>query len=168
MRKVADERLLEKIARMIPGYGGYKDKELRREADKLQRMYLSKRLREEESRIQSLGAEMTRQGALELVGEADRIVRRLERTADRLRFGSYGYAGFFDLVKVREDELDRLYEYDASLLSDVDAVGQKVGELESDPGDQAGARKQMKELDKLVAAIDKKLSEREDLLRGLK
>lgn len=168
LREEADERLLEKLARMIPGYGGYKDKELRREADKAQREYLSRRLRQQKEELQSQEGDMANRGFLDALGETDRTARRLERAMDRIRFASYGYAGFFDLVKVREDELDRLYEHDASLLEEVEQIASKISELEVSSASEEDLRGSIKELDTLIAQLDRKLSEREDLLRGLK
>jgi hypothetical protein len=168
LREEADERLLEKLARMIPGYGGYKDKELRREADKAQREYLSRRLRQQKEELQSQEGDMANRGFLDALGETDRTARRLERAMDRIRFASYGYAGFFDLVKVREDELDRLYEHDASLLEEVEQIASKISELEVSSASEENLRGSIKELDTLIAQLDRKLSEREDLLRGLK
>lgn len=163
-----DQRLLEKIARLIPGYGGYKDKELRREADKRQRMYLARRLGEEKTRLESANAKMTNKMFLDALGAADRTNRRLEKIIDRIRFASYGYAGFFDIAKVKEEELDKIYEFDASLLDDVESIKGKMGELEAGLGKQAVTQEKLEELETLIGVIDKKLNEREDLLKGIK
>jgi len=165
--KAGDERLLEKIARMVPGYAGYKDKELRREADKRQRDYLARRLSEEKSRLESANARMAERMLLDALGASDRVARRLEKIIDRVRFASYGYAGFFDIAKVREEELDRIYELDASLLDDVQAMGGKITELEGMEGPQEEMTKVLRELESLVAEFDRKLNNREDILKGM-
>ena len=167
LREGTDERLLEKLARIIPGYSGYKDKELRREADKAQRMYLSRRLGEIRSSLMSVNAELTNRGFLDALGKADRTARRLEKIGDRVRFASYGYAGFFDLVKVKEEELDRIYEFDASLLEDVEKMGESVGELQGGLDVQEDAEAKIGELDSLLKELEIKLNEREDILRGM-
>ena len=167
LRGAADERLLEKIARVIPGYGGYKDKEIRREADKLQRTYLSKRIREEKARLERVNAELGRKLFMDAIGEADRTAKRMEKVMDRIRFASYGYAGFFDLVKVRENELDKIYGYDAGLLDDIEKISQSISELEGSLESQSEARSRIEELNSLVIGLDDKLNEREDLLKGM-
>jgi hypothetical protein len=163
-----DQRLLEKIARMIPGYGDYKDKELRREADKRARMYLARRLGEEKSRLQAVSAKVSDKMFLDALGPADRTGRRLEKLIDRIRFASYGYAGFFDIVKVREDLLDKVYEFDASLLEDLERIREKMGELEGSLETQAAVTAKVEELDTLIGEIDNKLNQREDFLKGVK
>ncbi len=163
-----DERLLEKISRVIPGYGGYKEKELRREADKLQRTYIAKRLSDAKSSLESANSRMTEKLFMDAVGFSDRLVRRMEKLADKVRFASYGYGGFFDMVKVREDELDKLYSFDASLLEDVDRIKAKVGELEASLDTQARAKQKLEELESLLAEVDRKIAGRDDLIRGIR
>lgn len=166
--KRGNERLLEKIARLIPGYGGYKDKELRREADKLQRTHIAKRLSEARSNLESTNGKMTDKLFMDAVGISDRLLRRMEKLADKVRFASYGYGGFFDLVKVKEEELDKLYGFDASLLEDVDKIKAKVGELGASLDTQARAKQKLEELESLVGEIDRKIASRDDLIRGIR
>ncbi len=167
LRGAADERLLERIARVIPGYGGYKDKEHRREADKLQRTYLSKRIREEKSRLERVNGELGRKLFMDAIGEADRTAKRMEKVMDRIRFASYGYAGFFDLIKVREEALDKIYECDAKLLEDVEKISQGISDLEKNLESQSEVRSRIGEIDSLVIGLDTKLNEREDLMKGM-
>jgi hypothetical protein len=86
---------------------------------------------------------------------------------DRIRFASYGYAGFFDLVKVREEELDRMYEFDASLLEGVDGMKEAVEGLSGALESQDTAREKVREIDSLIGEMEMKLNEREELLRGM-
>jgi hypothetical protein len=48
---------------------------------------------------------------------------------DRLKTASYGYAGLFDAVKVKEAELDALYNYDAAMLDSVGKIEALVDEV---------------------------------------
>ena len=56
-------------------------------------------------------------GKLWLVDDLERAVGKLQILIDRLRTATYGYAGVFDAVKVKEEELDALYDYDHQLLT---------------------------------------------------
>ena len=169
LREEADERLLEKLARMIPGYGGYKDKELRREADKAQREYLSRRLRQQKEELQSQEGDMANRGFLDALGETDRTARRLERAMDRIRFASYGYAGFFDAVKVKEDELDLLYEFDERMVRHVDEVGGAIDAIQValDSGDSSSIAPSVRRYAKTVTDASAVFDTRKDTLLGL-
>ena len=46
----------------------------------------------------------------------------MQRAADSLRFATYGYSGLFDQVKMRDEELDRLYRHDEGLIGAVAAL----------------------------------------------
>jgi hypothetical protein len=50
---------------------------------------------------------------------------------DRIKTASYGYAGLFDAVKVKEAQLDALYEFDNQMLSFVDEVAAGVDQVSS-------------------------------------
>lgn len=125
----SEKNFLERIADAIPGIKGYRAKESRRDTDKRLREYIAgqiDRLRGDLSNVQESAAE---QGKLELMDDLDRADRRLQKCADTIRFASYGYAGLFDQVKIREEELDEIYNFDNLLLDLVAQVHQHASEL---------------------------------------
>jgi hypothetical protein len=162
---VGDERLLERLGRMVPGYAGYKEKEQRREADKRQRMHLVRLLEKEQQRLESVKADLVTKKSLDAVGNADTIGRRFERLIDRIRFASYGYAGFFDAEKVKEDKLDRVYEFDSKLIEDVGKISGKMGEIES-ASEVDVIRDRLLELERILGEVNTKFNQREEILKG--
>ena len=56
---------------------------------------------------------------------------KLQLLIDRLKTASYGYAGLFDAVKVKEEQLDALYEFDNEMLAFVDEVASDVDQVAS-------------------------------------
>ena len=113
---------VEDIARKIPGYSGYKEKELRREADKLLRTEIARQLDDQRKRLTELQNNLVRQAQIEYVDDLERAVSKLQLLIDRLKTASYGYAGLFDAVKVKEAQLDALYEFDQRMLGFVDEI----------------------------------------------
>ena len=107
-----DERIeesknwFERLAEHIPGYKGYKEKELRREADKIQRLYVAERLETGPARLDDAQARPDSTGA---TWTSSGVHRRRPRAScapsrDRIQFADYGYAGLFDTDKVDEDD----------------------------------------------------------------
>jgi hypothetical protein len=141
---------IEELAKDVPGYKGYKEKEVRREADKLVRMKAARGFAEQRRRLNSVVVKLVSAGRLRLVLTLDRALMRMDLLIDRLKLASYGYAGLFDAIKIREPELDALYSFDAALLDSVARVQglvDAVAAAESDDEvNQAG--------DELVAALD--------------
>jgi hypothetical protein len=113
---------LEKLAAIIPGYQGYKEKEQRREADKLLRMHLARGFEEQRRRINEIQLQLTDKGRLASVVTLERAMLRLQLLIDRLKTASYGYAGWFDAIKVEEKELDALYAFDSALTENLGQV----------------------------------------------
>jgi hypothetical protein len=54
--------------------------------------------------------------------------------ADRVRRAAYGYAGFFDAVRVNSDELEKIYAYDQALLENVDELARAIDNIEASIG----------------------------------
>lgn len=113
---------LEEMAKSIPGYRGYKEKEVRREADKLIRLKAAHGFEEQRRRLNRIAVQLANAGRIRLLMTLDRALMRLQLLIDRLKSASYGYAGLFDAIKVKEEELDALYDFDAALLDSVDRV----------------------------------------------
>jgi hypothetical protein len=143
-RTVEDSKgRLERLISKVPGYRGYKEKENRRAADKLLREQVAGELDEQRRRLIELQRSLLESGGLMLLDDLDRAVTKVQKLADKIRTASYGYAGLFDAVKVKEADLDALYEFDEDMLTQVmniqKAVDSLAGVLESDGGDLKGA-----------------------------
>jgi hypothetical protein len=113
---------LESLAKRIPGYHGYKEKEMRREADKLLRTEVARKLDDERKGLSELQVQLVSQGQIEHVDDLERAVMKLQLLIDRIKTASYGYAGLFDAVKVKEEQLDALYDFDNQMLDVADEI----------------------------------------------
>ncbi len=98
------ERMMEKI----PGYKGYKEKELGREADKIERVYVAEYVDSCLGTLDELKLDLMKSGNLEGLGEVDVIMRKVRKVRDRIQFADYGYAGLFDTTKVGAQKIDEL------------------------------------------------------------
>jgi len=127
---VSDARSsLEKLVGKIPGYGGYKEKEMRREADRLLRLHLSERFQEQRGKLSSLQNHLASEGKLEDLGLLERVMLQLQLLIDRLKVAEYGYAGLFDAVRIKEEHLDALYMYDNALTVSVGQLADGMDKL---------------------------------------
>ncbi len=122
---------LERLASKVPGYKGYKAKEMRREADKLLRTQVVTGLDDQRKRLSALQAELVSQARIEFVDDLERAVMKLQLLIDRVKTASYGYAGLFDAVKVKEEQLDALYDYDNQMLDFVNDIAAGVDQVNS-------------------------------------
>jgi hypothetical protein len=56
---------------------------------------------------------------------------RLQTLIDKIKTAAQGYAGLFDAVKIKEDELDTLYEFDHGMLLKVDEIAAAIDSLQT-------------------------------------
>jgi hypothetical protein len=120
---------LRQLEARLPGFKGYLAKEARREADKMLRTDLGRRLDQQRSRLQQLGTKLATKGNLDAVTALEQVRMRLQTASDKIKTATYGYAGLFDAATVNEKELDALYDFDNSLMNEVDAIGTAVTTL---------------------------------------
>src|SRR6266436_8844037 len=118
----AGQNALERLMNSIPGFKGYREKVLRRDADRLQREHLALRLEQGKKALNRIAADISRGGDLDVINDVETARKRLDKVANRLRYAERGYSGFFDAVKVDETVLAKVYELDLSLLEGIEAV----------------------------------------------
>lgn len=152
---------IESILRKVPGFRGYLEKEYRRESDALQREWLAERLQRSKRGLDALARALVDAGQIDAVPQCDKLRARLDKLIGRIRGAMQGYSGFFDLVQVEENLLDRVYRFDTGLMEQVDAAATAVEKLDAE-GTQA-----LSATIKLIEDLDKKWDERVDLLKGL-
>lgn len=129
-----DMDIFKKIASKIPGFKGYIERQNRRDSDKLLRDTIFQRFRELEGRVSNLQREFLESGEIDYLDNLEAAAIKLRTFADRVRTAARGYAGLFDAVKVNEDELQKLYEYDAAMLEMTEGVGSAIDNVQSSVG----------------------------------
>ncbi len=154
---------LETLANKIPGFRGYRERELRRDADRLQREQLANRLDEAKKALNDVALALTRTGSLDLVNDVETARKRLDKVVNRIRYADRGYSGFFDTVKVDENVLARVYQFDLSLLAGVEAVHAAAPAAVAAP-----SRETLQALTTRIDALDTQLADREAILSGVK
>lgn len=163
----ANESKIESLARKIPGFSGYLNRENRRDSDALQREFLARRLGQLKSNMQTAQEELLSAGNLAIMEPFDRVGNKLDRVVERVRHASRGYAGFFDAVKVNEAELDRVYEYDAALVGTVSSAEEAMMAISAQASEGGDVKSLVRALGSAIDELDRSLDGREQILRGV-
>lgn len=159
----ADRRnFLERLVNKIPGLRSYQERETRREVDKMQRDWLAAQIDRGRQGVQRKIRRWTRAGDLEGLDVASSLEKLLDRFANRIRHADYGYTGFFDAVKIREDELERLYEFDLRLSDTVEDLANRIEAL---PDSEAGTA--VEDLLMVVEDADRAFDERSTIFEDV-
>ena len=109
-----------KLLSKIPGFKGYMEKETRRDADKMVRDVVAARFTDQLDRLSELQNDLLSNGGFEYVDDVEQSAVKLRLFIDRVKTAPRGYAGVFDAVQVKEDQLDQLYNFDYQLLTEAD------------------------------------------------
>lgn len=124
----------KKILSKIPGFSGYIERQNRRDSDKLLREMIASRFEEMWQRVSSLQREFINHGEIKYVDDLESAAIKMRTFADRIRRATRGYSGLFDAVKINEEELATLYQYDADMLEIVDEINRAIDNVEVSVG----------------------------------
>ncbi|MCD6529621.1 hypothetical protein J7L06_04980 [Candidatus Bathyarchaeota archaeon] len=163
-------KFIERVLTEIPGFRGYKEKKLRRESDKLLRKHLYRRLIDARSDLKEVFQKLSDYRRYELFSEMNKLIARLDRVAENVNHASYGYTGFFNVVKVEEEALDRMIEFDGLLVEYVNEISKAAAEFkESIRSLKFGeAKGYIEEVGDTLEALEEKFSERMESILEMK
>jgi hypothetical protein len=154
---------LEGLTERIPGFGGYKQKERRREADKILRLHVARKYEEQLRRLNELQFTLTSRGQLIPMMTLERAGIKLQLLIDRLKNASYGYAGLFDAVKIDEAALDKLYDFDQQMIEGADQVSASLDQLASAIQSEAPVGTEANALVAQIQTLNDTYSHRQDV-----
>lgn len=133
--KVAEDRdPIKNLITKIPGFQGYVERGDRRMSDKLLRETIANEYEAHYQRISGLQRDLISQGGLAYIDDLENAAIKLRQFIDRVRTASYGYAGLFDAIKIKEEELATIYQYDSALLEKGATVSAAIDNVESSIG----------------------------------
>jgi hypothetical protein len=130
-RVVGQRDALKKLIAKLPGFKGYYERSDRRSADKLLRETIAEKFQVQWQRISSIQRDLVSTGHIDVIDEIEIGAIRLRQFIDKVKTAAYGYSGFFDATKVNEAELEKVYQYDLTLVEMVDEVSGAVDNLEA-------------------------------------
>jgi hypothetical protein len=119
-RVEADRGLLKKIQLLIPGYAGYRRREDIRGADNILRIQLADSMKAVRGELENIRDGMAMEGRVQGLQEIGNAIFNLQGLEGKVRHAEGGYSGFSPMLRIEERELDRLYEYDWSMLQALD------------------------------------------------
>ena len=162
----SSQNKFEELVSRIPGYAGYKRKEQRREADKLLRLYVARQYEEQLHRLDEAEGMLASQGDFKVILSLERAVMKLQLLIDRIKTASYGYAGLLDAIKVDEEVLDKLYDFDHAMLDGVEQISGLLDQLLEASEGKEDSSATASALVTALAGLNSTFSRRQDVLLG--
>lgn len=167
LKRVSDERdIFKKLLAKIPGFKGYIERGDRRMSDKLLREQIASEFENLYQRVSSLQRDLIREGQIEYIDDLEASAIKLRQFIDRVKTASYGYAGIFDAIKIKEEELDLVYQYDYALLALSDEVRSAIDNVETSMGTE-GLDAAIRHLINISQECVDAFNKRSEVMKGL-
>ncbi|HUS94285.1 MAG TPA: hypothetical protein VMZ24_03800 [Patescibacteria group bacterium] len=153
----------------LPGFSGYIEKGRRREADQILRDTIASRLEESRLQLGTIHQELSRDivKAIDYAEPLGRADTRLMGLIGKIKDAPEGYAGFFDAVKIKEEELAQVYAFDEAMLAFSDSISAEVAALEKAVIDDGDIDFAIRELDNTLREANVTYNSRQEVLLGV-
>lgn len=162
-----DQDPITRIVAKIPGFSGYIEKQNRRAADKILRETIAEKYKELWKRITNIQQDMANSGEIMHLDDMEKAATKIQTFTDKIERASYGYSGFFDAVKINEEELGKLYEFDAGLLDMIDGISRAIDNVAASIGSD-GLPAAIRHLVNLTRDLVNTFEKRDEVLKSVK
>ncbi len=156
--------IFKSVVRIFPGMPSYQEREGLRTQDKIIREQLAARIGEQANHLREIQSMLTNKAILQPLSHLDRHARKIMRLADTIRFSSYGYGGLFAGVKVDEQKLAQLYDYDLSLHQEIEKLAVAVGNLKQRQDDD-WKTDSLDDFQQTINRLEERLEKRKSIFR---
>lgn len=156
----------KKLGSYIPGFGGYVERQNRRDADKLLRDTVARRFDEQWKRTSQMQADMAGNGMIAYVDDMEKAAIQMRTFIDKISTAPRGYSGLFDAVKINEKELEAIYQFDAAFFDLAEQVAHANDNVETSMGDEAALPAVIRNLTSLARLAVETYNKRSEVVTG--
>ena len=156
----------KKLVSKIPGFGGYVERQNRRDADKLLRDTVARRFDEQWKRASQLQVDMVSNGMIQYVDDMEKAALQLRTFIDKISTAPRGHSGLFDAVKINEKELEALYQYEVAFFELADQVKGAVDNVEASLADETALPAAIRNLTTLARLANETYDRRSEAVTG--
>ena len=125
---------------------------------------MTDRLRAAKTDLDGLSQRLVDAVRIDDIPKIDRVRNRLEKLIGRIAGAMQGYSGVFDLVRINESVLDKVYDHDVAMMELTEKTAVLVESLsEADPNLASSLDNVLAQIDALEDTFDG----RDGILKGL-
>ena len=166
-RIVSERGSLERLVAKIPGFRGYMEKSARRQADRIIRDHIAGQLKVQLERVAAIEKIILDNGGLSYMSKTRSAKTKFQTYIDRIATDTPGYSGFFDAMKVGDEDLAVVYAFDQALLDYVEQFKAQLDSLEAAALANAGLDESIRALDTLTIEANQAYNLRDGVLNEL-
>ncbi|MBC7081769.1 MAG: hypothetical protein H5T44_05975 [Thermoplasmatales archaeon] len=126
-----DRGVLKKIQLIIPGYEGYRRREDIRKADNLLRNQLADKLKIARNDIEGVRRNLVYKYETRNLEKIGDLLNYFQKIDGQLRHAEHGYSGISPAIRIEEEELNKLYEFDYSMAKIIEGIINEAKKMRS-------------------------------------
>jgi hypothetical protein len=158
--------LLERIAMYIPGYRGYKQKNVARDTDREVRTAVVRTLKNVKAELGNIHRIVVENGDMNASRDIERLRTKVDTHASKVEKAVSGYSGIWASVKKTGDELDAVIEWDAALLESADSLKMFAESVRGSAENGENVKTMISQMENDVDDVLEKFTQRDAVLKG--
>lgn len=169
-RTVEEDRgLLKTIQMFTPGFRGYRKREDIRAADSILRLQMADSLIRVREGLEEARHLMLEDYQTENIDRIASLINKVRTLEGKVRHAEQGYTGFSPAVRIEEEELNRLYEYDSSMIGSIKALDEAKAKLLTrvQEADGPGTTEELREIRTQLTQFENAFEERIPRIAGI-
>jgi len=129
-QRVDDDRgVIKRLQLLVPGYRSYREGEDIRAADELLRVQVADKIKNCRATVENTRQALVHANQFNALTDLSPLIADLWSLEGRIRNAEQGYTGISPSVRIRPEQLDRLYEYDFGFAQAGDQLAQTIASL---------------------------------------
>jgi len=164
-----DRGILKKIQNVIPGFRGYRRREDLRDADRMLRAQLALRLGTQRQGLEECRGLLTKSYGSKELETIGGLIFQFKKLESKVQFSETGYSGLVADIAIKEDEMDRLYEFDAAMLDHIAAISASIDSLKGSlmAADEATSHKDLMNIKARIVDFETQFNRRMNVIQGI-
>jgi hypothetical protein len=165
----ANRGAIKKLQLLIPGLRGYRNKEDLRVSDELLRNQVADKLDRAKANMQLLRSRMAMNNDLTNITTVGSLMAQLQTLSGEVRHAAQGYAGWVAPIRIDENKLNALYEYDFAFVNQVFQLDEATNphNLNYDSSALGSIQNSLAQFSRTVSDLSQKWSRRIDMIEGI-
>jgi len=158
--------IFERIAGYIPGYRGYRQKNVARDTDREVRTAVVRILKNVKTELGNIHRIVVENGDMSASRDIERLRTKVDTHTSRVEKAVNGYSGIWASVKKTGDELDAVAEWDATLLESADSLKTCAESVRAAAENGENVKAMISQIENDVDDVLEKFTQRDAVLKG--
>ena len=167
-KRVEEDRgLLKTIQMFVPGFRGYRIREDLRDSDRMLRAQMAKLLGLQRRALEDCRS-MVKDLTSPQLDSIGRLINNFKKVEGAVQHADVGYSGIAADLQIKESEINKLYEYDAGMINDINSMSWGVERLRAalEAESKAEADLELKSIKTSLNAFEDKFGKRKLAITG--